>query len=108
MGGLVSHAGGRHATDKDSRRAGRNDHIRRPDAGGHIPYPGRWQTADKHGRAAGRQEGPPTCGIGGTAGVTMGQVCMSATRAAGFPMLLRNRIQNSGVRIQNATGICLQ
>lgn len=27
--------------------------------------------------------GPPTCGMGGTAGVTIGQTCMSETRAAG-------------------------
>jgi hypothetical protein len=27
--------------------------------------------------------GPPTCGIGGVPGVTIGHVCMSPTRAAG-------------------------
>jgi len=27
--------------------------------------------------------GPPTCGIGGTPGVTIGQTCMSVSRAAG-------------------------
>ena len=27
--------------------------------------------------------GPPTCGIGGVPGITMGQVCMSVIRAAG-------------------------
>src|SRR5689334_8955060 len=30
--------------------------------------------------------GPPTCGIGGTPGVTIGQTCISPTRAAGWPM----------------------
>ena len=29
--------------------------------------------------------GPPTCGIGGVPGVTIGQVCMSPTLAAGCP-----------------------
>src|SRR5688500_12431676 len=32
--------------------------------------------------------GPPTCGIGGTPGVTIGQVCMSVKRAAGGIALL--------------------
>lgn len=32
--------------------------------------------------------GPPTCGIGGTPGVTIGQTCMSLTRAAGIPIPL--------------------
>jgi hypothetical protein len=36
--------------------------------------------------APGGMIGPPTCGIGGTAGVIMGQTCMSPTRAAGCPM----------------------
>ncbi len=30
--------------------------------------------------------GPPTCGTGGVAGVTIGHMCMSATRAAGIPI----------------------
>jgi len=30
--------------------------------------------------------GPPTWGIGGTPGVTIGQTCMSPRRAAGWPM----------------------
>ena len=28
--------------------------------------------------------GPPTCGMGGMAGVSMGHMCMSPTRAAGI------------------------
>jgi hypothetical protein len=31
--------------------------------------------------------GPPTCGIGGKPGVTIGQICMSVIRAAGGMML---------------------
>ena len=31
--------------------------------------------------------GPPTCGIGGSPGVTIGHMCISPTRAAGFPMV---------------------
>jgi hypothetical protein len=31
----------------------------------------------------GMMMGPPTCGIGGIAGVCIGQVCMSVMRAAG-------------------------
>src|SRR5262245_46995007 len=34
----------------------------------------------------GGRTGPPTCGTGGTPGVTIGQTCMSPTRAAGCPM----------------------
>ncbi len=30
--------------------------------------------------------GPPTCGTGGVPGVTIGQVCMSPIRAAGWPI----------------------
>src|SRR5688572_14112500 len=30
--------------------------------------------------------GPPTCGIGGKPGVTIGQTCISPTRAAGCPI----------------------
>lgn len=30
--------------------------------------------------------GPPTCGTGGVPGVTIGQVCISPTRAAGWPI----------------------
>ncbi len=30
--------------------------------------------------------GPPTCGMGGTPGVTIGQTCMSVSRAAGLLM----------------------
>lgn len=37
--------------------------------------------------APGGMIGPPTCGIGGTAGVIIGQTCMSPTRAAGCPMV---------------------
>ena len=33
--------------------------------------------------APGPVMGPPTCGTGGTAGVTMGQTCMSVSLAAG-------------------------
>src|SRR5947209_7353389 len=33
--------------------------------------------------APGPTIGPPTCGIGGTPGVTIGQTCMSVSRAAG-------------------------
>ena len=29
--------------------------------------------------------GPPTCGIGGVAGVTIGHTCMSPMHAAGMP-----------------------
>jgi hypothetical protein len=32
--------------------------------------------------------GPPTCGIGGKPGVTIGQVCMSVNLAAGAPIFL--------------------
>jgi hypothetical protein len=32
--------------------------------------------------APGGRIGPPTCGMGGTPGVTMGQTCISPTRAA--------------------------
>src|SRR5688572_14821280 len=32
--------------------------------------------------------GPPTCGMGGRPGVTMGQVCISVMRAAGFNVVL--------------------
>ena len=38
--------------------------------------------------AQGGRMGPPTCGIGGTPGVTIGQTCMSPTRAAGIPIAL--------------------
>jgi hypothetical protein len=31
----------------------------------------------------GPEMGPPTCGIGGSAGVTMGQTCMSVILEAG-------------------------
>lgn len=34
--------------------------------------------------APGERMGPPTCGMGGTPGVTMGQTCMSVRRAAGL------------------------
>jgi hypothetical protein len=37
--------------------------------------------------AQGGRIGPPTCGIGGTPGVTIGQTCISPTRAAGIPMM---------------------
>ena len=30
--------------------------------------------------------GPPTCGIGGVPGVTIGHTCMSPILAAGFPI----------------------
>ena len=33
--------------------------------------------------APGPTMGPPTCGMGGTAGVCMGQVCISVSLAAG-------------------------
>jgi hypothetical protein len=36
--------------------------------------------------AHGGRIGPPTCGIGGTPGVTIGQTCISLMRAAGIPM----------------------
>ena len=45
--------------------------------------------ADAHGLKIvpqGGNTGPPTCGTGGTAGVTMGQTCMSPTLAQGFPI----------------------
>jgi hypothetical protein len=32
--------------------------------------------------------GPPTCGIGGTKGVTIGQTCMSVIRAASMVLIL--------------------
>lgn len=38
--------------------------------------------------AQGGSIGPPTCGIGGTPGVTIGQTCISPTRAAGIPMAI--------------------
>ena len=37
--------------------------------------------------APGPTIGPPTCGIGGTQGVCMGQTCMSVSRAAGCGMM---------------------
>ena len=36
--------------------------------------------------APGETIGPPTCGMGGNPGVTIGQTCMSVRRAAGCPM----------------------
>ena len=36
--------------------------------------------------APGVMIGPPTCGIGTTAGVTMGHTCMSVMRDAGIPI----------------------
>lgn len=39
----------------------------------------------------GARIGPPTCGTGGVPGVTMGQVCISPTRAAGI--LMRGRLR---------------
>jgi len=36
--------------------------------------------------APGITMGPPTCGMGGTPGVIMGQTCMSVMRAAGMVM----------------------
>jgi hypothetical protein len=67
------------------------------DPGGAIASGGPTQVAISPTRAAGMPPmstvghpggkiGPPTCGIGGTPGVTIGQVCMSEARAAGFPM----------------------
>jgi hypothetical protein len=41
-----------------------------------------WPLINTVGQPGGRM-GPPTCGIGGTPGVTIGQVCMSPTLAAG-------------------------
>ncbi len=43
----------------------------------------------------GPQTGPPTCGIGGVPGITIGQVCRSVIRAAGGIRKL--------VLLQNAT-----
>ncbi len=36
--------------------------------------------------AQGGRTGPPTCGMGGTPGVTIGQTCMSVTRDCGIPI----------------------
>lgn len=44
--------------------------------------------------------GPPTCGMGGTAGVTIGQTCMSVIRAAGG-------IGDGIVRLENEEGLPL-
>src|SRR5688572_23013450 len=38
-------------------------------------------------RAQGGRICPPTCGMGGTPGVTIGQTCISPARAAGIPIL---------------------
>src|SRR5262245_22637539 len=49
----------------------------------------------------GGRTGPPTCGTGGVPGVTIGQVCISPTRAAGgilFSLVLRFR-QGTGLII---------
>jgi hypothetical protein len=36
--------------------------------------------------APGPVMGPPTCGMGGNPGVTIGQTCISVNLAAGFPI----------------------
>jgi hypothetical protein len=43
--------------------------------------------------------GPPTCGIGGTPGVTIGQVCMSVILAAGF-MVCQDSLRRRAERRQ--------
>ena len=58
------------------------DRIRRPDTGRHVADTSGRQPTDQHCDAARRQNGPPTCG---TTTVTIGQVCMSVIRAAGWP-----------------------
>ena len=40
--------------------------------------------------------GPPTWGTGGVPGVTIGQVCMSVTRAAGLPVMMPSVFQWHG------------
>ena len=82
----VHYAGCGKRVDQDCERP-HDDHVRRPThnamsvtrACGIIPV----STVT----AQGGRMGPPTCGMGGTPGVTIGQTCISPRRAAGNPML---------------------
>src|SRR6266581_1616727 len=57
MRGQVADPGGGHAADQHGKAA-QNDHVRRPNADGHVAHTRGWQTADQHGDRRRRQDRP--------------------------------------------------
>ena len=96
----VADARRRHAADQHGEGAG-HDHVRRAHAGAHVADPRGRQAADqdgRHARAAGWVHRHA-----GTSTVTIGQICMSVTRAAGgIAIVLSNRIGGSHLGLAEA------
>lgn len=70
-------------TDENGHAA-KDDGAGRADADRHVTHACRGLAADENAGAS-KGIGPPTCGMGGVPGVTMGHTCMSPIVAAGMP-----------------------